>query len=93
MKRFKVLSKLFYPAVLLLLGMAGCVPEKLDAPAGVSGEVVAMEMIIPGFDVPVTRSIEGSKGEAAVQTIDVLIFDQSTPAAKLLQATGYRRFL
>ena len=92
MKRFKVLSKLFYPAVLLLLGMAGCVPEKLDAPAGVSGEVVAMEMIIPGFDVPVTRSIEGSKGEAAVPTIDVLIFDQSTPAAKLLQSIKVSNF-
>ena len=80
MKRAKIL----YKTVVLLIGITGCVSDKLDVP-DVPRESVIIEMRVPGFEIPVTRSIEGSKGEAEVQTLDMLIFDKSTPSAKLIR--------
>lgn len=85
MKRSRILSKLFYTAVVVFMsGVIGCVSDKLDG-FDVQGESITLEMIIPGFEIPVTRSIAGEKGEAAVRSIDLLLFDQSTPAAKLIR--------
>ena len=84
MRRSRMFSKIFYMTVVLLIGITGCVSDKLDVP-DVPRESVIIEMTVPGFEIPVTRSIEGSKGEAAVRTLDMLIFDKSTPFAKLLR--------
>lgn len=85
MKRFRGCSKWFSLIMALLLsGLAGCVHDKLDGPDP-SGKVMDIELVIPGFEIPLTRSIEGDKGEAAVRAIDLLFFDRSTPSAKLLQ--------
>ena len=85
MKRFRGCSKRFSLIMALLLsGLAGCVHDKLDGPDP-SGKVMDIELVIPGFEIPLTRSIEGDKGEAAVRAIDLLFFDRSTPSAKLLQ--------
>ena len=66
--------------IFLLLNSWGCVDEQ-EIGGGTQGKKVMMEMTIPGLEIPtVTRSMEDEKGEAAVSTIDLLIFDKSTPA-------------
>lgn len=76
MKRFRGCSKRFSLIMALLLsGLAGCVHDKLDGPDP-SGKVMDIELVIPGFEIPLTRSIEGDKGEAAVRAIDLLFFDR-----------------
>lgn len=66
--------------ILLLLNNVGCVDEQ-EIGGGIQGKQVFMEMIIPGLEIPtMTRSMEYDKGEAAVHTIDLLIFDKSSPA-------------
>lgn len=92
MMRRKILSRLFYVFTLLLLGVVGCVSDKLDTPVPGQGEVVTIEMTIPGYEVPQTRSIEGTKGEAVVQKIDILFFDKSTPAAELVRGVKVTGF-
>ena len=61
MKRFRGCSKWFSLIMALLLsGLAGCVHDKLDGPDP-SGKVMDIELVIPGFEIPLTRSIEGGQ--------------------------------
>ena len=84
MERFIIWKRFSLVRVLLLTGLLGCVHDKLDGPDQL-GKVIDIELVIPGFEVPLTRSIEGDNGEAAVRELDLLFFDQSTPSAKLLR--------
>lgn len=92
MMRREILSRLFYAFTLLALGIVGCESDKLDAPITGQGEVVTIEMVIPGYEVPLTRSIEDAKGEAVVKSIDILFFDQSAPAVQLIRHTKVSNF-
>ena len=68
-------------AALGALCAAGCAHDPADVPRPGPQELpVCFEMTVPGFHTPVTRSIGGDGGEAAVRTIDLLIFDDSSPA-------------
>ena len=84
MERFIIWKRFSLVRVLLLAGLLGCVHDKLDGPDQL-GKVIDIELVIPGFEVPLTRSIEGDNGEAAVRELDLLFFDQSTPSAKLFR--------
>ena len=78
MERFIIWKRFSLVRVSLLTGLLGCVHDKLDGPDQL-GKVIDIELVIPGFEVPLTRSIEGDNGEAAVRELDLLFFDQSTP--------------
>lgn len=68
-------------AVLGALCAAGCAHDPADVPRPGPQELpVCFEMTVPGFHTPVTRSIDGDGGEAAVRSVDLLIFDDSSPA-------------
>lgn len=88
MKRSTILSQLFYPALWLAAALffwTGCTVEEIETPSPVSPDgKVTIELNVPDFDIPTTRSIEGSKGEAAVQCVDLLIFDKGTNPPMLL---------
>lgn len=64
-------------ALIALFGFSGCTwnEEKYIDPTGnnVDG-VVTITVNIPGTQIPSTRSIDGTEGEAAVESIDVLVF-------------------
>lgn len=81
MKRYHTIQKiLFIVALLPTLIPAGCMQDN-DAPAPDSNAKTAViEITVPGFATPATRSIEDDRGEAAVHTLDLLIFDRSVPA-------------
>ena len=78
MEQFIIWKRFSLVRVLLLVGLMGCVHDKLDEPDQL-GKVMAIELVIPGFELPLTRSIEGDNGEAAVRELDLLFFDRSTP--------------
>lgn len=60
---------------------AGCTHDPAGVPRPGPQELpVVFEMTVPGFHAPVIRSIDGDGGEAAVRTIDLLVFDASSPA-------------
>ena len=62
MKRFRGCSKRFSLIMALLLsGLAGCVHDKLDGPDP-SGKVMDIELVIPGFEIPLTRDRRGQRG-------------------------------
>ncbi|MCD7901970.1 MAG: hypothetical protein LUH22_19595 [Bacteroides sp.] len=71
---------LIITALLFLLGITGCMSEDIVGPDVNPNKPVKVQLEIPGFDIPKTRSIDGDKGEAVVQALDILIFDNSTPA-------------
>ena len=79
-----------------LLGLTGCTVEEVETPVtpGKPEGAVTIELTVPEFDIPVTRSIEENKGEAVVKTIDLLIFDKQTSPPMLLhryKATNIRQ--
>lgn len=78
--------------LLLLLNNTGCVDEQ-EIGGGLKGKLITLEMTIPGLEIPTvaTRSMEDDKGEAAVETVDLLIFDNSTPA-RLIRHTEVKDF-
>ena len=73
-KRLPALS-----ALLLSLGMWGCVFDNIDkiGPDAAAEEEVTITVSIPGAGTPSTRSIADAEGEAAVETIDILVFSDS----------------
>lgn len=92
MKYLTLHSINLFVVCLLLIGITGCVHEDLyTSGTSDSGKDITLEMIIPGFQEPVTRSIEDGKGEAVVKALDLLIFDKSTPAIllKKIQAVDF----
>ena len=94
MKRWHTLFRFFCTAAAAGC-LAGCVREESFDPATVNPErTVTIRMRVPVYELPDTRSIGGNKGEAVVQTIDLLIFDQQTAPPMLLtryQATNIRQ--
>ena len=58
MERFIIWKRFSLVRVLLLTGLLGCVHDKLDGPDQL-GKVIDIELVIPGFEVHLTRSIEG----------------------------------
>jgi len=80
-KRLKKQTELLYVIVLMLLMavITSCVNESddIDNMSRKGGPVITIEMTIPGFDLPVTRSLEEGKGEADVRSLDILIFDKN----------------
>lgn len=79
MKRRNIKLILLRAAILLAAcGFAGCTFDEPYDPGKEAAEGdVGFEITVPGLGTPVTRSIEGGKGEASVKTIDLLIFDKS----------------
>ncbi|MFR7810540.1 MAG: hypothetical protein ACLU4N_15440 [Butyricimonas faecihominis] len=61
MERFIIWKRFSLVRVLLLTGLLGCVHDKLDGPDQL-GKVIDIELVIPGFEVPLTRSIGGITG-------------------------------
>jgi hypothetical protein len=61
---------------LSLITITGCIREGAYTPdiAGFKDKIT-LEMIISGFQEPITRSIEDGKGEAMVENLDLLVFD------------------
>ena len=79
MKRLYLLRKTIQIAAIIWVAAAvGCTRDNTDyiSDVPVPGRFVTIEMSVAGFDTPVTRSIDGASGEAAVQSVDVLVFDK-----------------
>lgn len=65
-------------AVVGLAGLTGCLRTDVgECPQqnAASGKEVTITVNIPGQQIPTTRSIADAGGEAAVKTIDLLVFD------------------
>ncbi len=79
MERKRTTRRLLYAAAFLAAcGFAGCTfDEPYDPGRETPQGNVSFEIAVPGPCTPVTRSIEGGKGEAVVKVIDLLIFDKS----------------
>lgn len=64
--------------LLLSFGMSGCTLDKYDdSPSGikpVANSEVTIIVDIPGMQMPSTRSIADGNGEAAVSSVDILVF-------------------
>lgn len=90
MKKSGRTIQLFLIVLLIQSGLAGCFHDELKTfPPPDSDSKITVEVFIPGFEVPKTRSIADEKGEAIVKTIDLLIFDQSdTPRLLQRYTTG-----
>lgn len=85
MKRPGRIIKLCLIVLLMQSALTGCLHDEFDTSAlSRSGSKITVEVFIPGFEVPKTRSIADEQGEAVVQTIDLMIFDRSN-VPKLLQ--------
>lgn len=86
-----ILRKLLWPLCLLSALAAGCTHDEADIVTlgGVDPETVTVEMRIPGPGLPVTRSAaapnQAIPSEAAVETLDLLVFDRSAPMPRLLE--------
>ena len=78
MKRNNIIKILYI--FLLIASATGCTDNESDSRlSGKKGEI-SVEMTVPAFEKPVTRSIDGDKGEAVVKQLDLLLFDNSSPA-------------
>lgn len=83
MRRFNIFSVLACAALFPLLCLTGCVLDQTRTQP-VPGQPVTVELRIPAFELPETRSIDGSKGEAVISTIDLMIFDGQLSPPMLL---------
>lgn len=91
MKQDNVLIRLI-GATILLLCMMGCVDEEIIGGAPAPEDKVVVKMTIPSMEIPtLTRSDEDKIWEREVKVIDLLIFDNSTPA-ELLERITIRNF-
>ena len=61
---------------LIIVIMSGCAKEEFLAPITHPDKPVSVSLEVPGFDIPVTRSIANEKGEAVIETVDILIFNE-----------------
>ncbi len=76
-------KKLFVPAAIAAMALGGCMTDRFDdayIPDTGGGDEVTITVSIPAAQVPTTRSIDGAGGEAAVESVDVLVFKAGTPA-------------
>ncbi|WP_295940341.1 hypothetical protein [uncultured Alistipes sp.] len=78
----------FAVAALFALGNAGCVRDETADPVDKPGQRSSVELLVPGFETPVTRSIEGDGGEAAVKSVDLLVFDKASTPVLLYHTTA-----
>lgn len=90
MIRFKIRSILFYAILsMYVLSITGCTYDYQDElEGGDTGKKVSLRMTIPAFDIPKTRALNGVK-EATVKQLDLLVFDQSTPAKLIAHSSIY----
>lgn len=82
MKRYKIhINRIYTTVILLLFLLASCVDEQIVNKVPLGNQII-VEMTIPGLETPtiVTRSIADDAGEAQIHTLDMLIFDKSSPA-------------
>lgn len=92
MKRYNIITITTYGiamlvwAVLLAFGITACTrePDVYTGPGTGNSGRISVELRVPCFELPSTRSIEDAKGEAAVKSIDLLIFDKTSPKPQLL---------
>ena len=73
MKRLKI--NLSVLSIALLIFAPACVRESPDIYDPETVRNITVEISVPGPYTPLTRSIEDGKGESAVRTVDLLVFD------------------
>lgn len=92
MKHMKYASIKWLAALIAVFAVSGCLRDRLgeNNPQGDGNDTseLAITLTVPGERAPVTRSIADGAGEEAVKTLDVFVFDGSSPALLLQRAPG-----